>query len=117
MPGVIWADPDSKSYAALKNYYPSGGGVEFAFDPDTLRFAVGNPGPGYRSGRSPHQKLADAIEGGPNTVAGQFKRGPDGEIYTDENTGHYHQFWNDEVRDLIESTLSGWTGCRCSHDG
>ena len=82
-----------------------------------MTFAVGRPDFGVRLGRSAHQKLADLIDGGKNTVAGHFRRGPGGEIYTDENTGHYWKFWSDDVRHLLPETLSKWTGCKAVHEG
>lgn len=45
---------------------------------------------------SPHQRLAD--QSASTTLGGVFSRGPNGEIYTSENSGHYGKNWTPELR-------------------
>ncbi|KAG9609068.1 hypothetical protein KCV01_g4047, partial [Aureobasidium melanogenum] len=47
VPGVI-AINDQTSVAALRNYYPKRGGIEFVYDPETNTFATGKP---YSAGK------------------------------------------------------------------
>jgi filamentous hemagglutinin len=76
-----------RSTKAFQNYAP-GGATEFVFDSQTSRFVVGTPrvaGIG-----SPHQQLAAAIDAnGSSVVGGMFRRGSNGEILTNEFSGHY----------------------------
>lgn len=51
VPGTIGIT-DSSSVAALQNYYPKGGGVEFVYDPATNQFAAGSPMRGLFDGTS-----------------------------------------------------------------
>lgn len=99
---------DSTSVRALQEYYPKGGGVEFVYDPTTNRFAAGRPASGLFDG-SPHEQLAQAI--GSNrysseVVGGTFQRGPNGEFFTTENSGHFGNNWNNDVRAQFQQWLS-----------
>jgi len=63
VPGIIGISGQT-STAALNNYYPKGGAVEFVYDPVNNIFVVGRPSAGLFTG-SPHQQLARSI-GGPD---------------------------------------------------
>lgn len=107
-PGVLGVNANSKSVAAIKNYNPKNGGIEFVFDPKTKTFVVGSP-QGYAFKGSPHQKLAQTIDAdGKTVVGGTFSRRADGKIYTTENSGHYGQNWTPEVRKLFEDTMKSY---------
>lgn len=97
-PGVIGINSSTESVGAMKNYYPSGGSIEFVFDPKTNTFVVGAPKGGAFTG-SPHQQLAQTIEANESSVVGgMFSRGPNGEIITNESSGHFWQNWTPETR-------------------
>ena len=114
VPGVI-AITDNTSVGALKNYYPSGGGVEFVYDPTTSTFAVGAPKTGLFDG-SPHQKLVQSIGAkDENIVGGTFSRAPDGSIITTENSGHYGQNWTPQIEKQFQEWLSERVGVTVSH--
>ncbi|MCW7537066.1 polymorphic toxin type 43 domain-containing protein [Aquabacterium sp. A7-Y] len=107
VPGTIGIT-DSTSVKALQNYYPKGGGVEFVYDPTTSRFATGRPEVSLFDG-SPHEQLAQSIGSARNSsevVGGTFERGPRGEFFTTENSGHYGQNWNNDVRAQFQRWLS-----------
>ncbi|MBY4770294.1 polymorphic toxin type 43 domain-containing protein [Burkholderia ambifaria] len=114
-PGVIGIT-DSTSVNALRNFYPRGGGVEFVYDPTTNRFAAGSPARGLFDG-SPHEQLARSIGsfGNPSLVGGTFQRGPNGEFFTTENSGHYGTNWNDAVRGQFQPWLSNGLGLPVNH--
>jgi YD repeat-containing protein len=106
VPGVI-AINDETSVAALQNYYPKGGGIEFVFDPETNTFATGKPVGGIFDG-SPHQQLARSIGASEDSVVGgTLKRSSDGGFATTEHSGHYGQNWNDANRQQFQSWLTG----------
>jgi hypothetical protein len=99
-------EPGSASSKAIQNYFPStkNGSVEFVFDPKTNTFAVGKPT--NNLGGSPHQQLAETIKSdGSTLVGGMFRRGPNGEVITNEFSGHYWKNWTPEVRAKFEQTL------------
>lgn len=104
------------STAALKNYYPAGGGVEFVYDPATSTFVAGRPARGQFDG-SPHQQLAQSINASDEkvVVGGTFTRGPNGEFLTTENSGHYGQNWTDPVRAQFQTWLSSRVGKPVNH--
>ncbi|WP_288075000.1 polymorphic toxin type 43 domain-containing protein, partial [Pseudomonas sp.] len=105
-PGVLGLEPGSVSSKAIQNYFPStkNGSVEFVFDPKTNTFAVGKPT--NNLGGSPHQQLAETIKSdGSTLVGGMFRRGPNGEVITNEFSGHYWKNWTPEVRAKFEQTL------------
>lgn len=80
-------------------------GVEFVFDLDTRRFAVGRPKKGFGFG-SPHQTLAHWINPdfrSDRVLGGMFTRGSQGEIRTIEHSGHFGGNWTDQRRaELVE---------------
>lgn len=103
--GVLAVNANSKSVRAIQEYYPSEGAVEFVFDTRTNTFAVGKPNDGSIMG-SPHQRLAASIGAdGRTIVGGMFKRGPNGEILTNEFSGHYWQNWTPEIRQQFERVM------------
>lgn len=69
----------------------------------TNTFAVGKPT--VSLGGSPRQQLAESIGAQPSSVVGgMFRRGSDGEIITNEFSGHYWQNWTPEIRvDFVEA--------------
>ncbi|WP_208449922.1 hemagglutinin repeat-containing protein [Burkholderia sp. BCC0419] len=114
VPGVI-AITDNTSVGALRNYNPSGGGVEFVFDPTTNTFAVGKPKAGLFDG-SPHQQLVQSIGANDkNIVGGTFSRAPDGSIITTENSGHYGQNWTPQIWNKFQQWLSDRVGVPVNH--
>jgi hypothetical protein len=108
---------DSTSTAALRNYYPRGGGVEFVYDPAVNQFVAGSPLKGLFDG-SPHEQLAQSIRArnNPALVGGTFQRGPNGEFFTTENSGHYGHNWNNEVRFQFQQWLSGRVNAPVVHE-
>ncbi|MEO3863625.1 polymorphic toxin type 43 domain-containing protein [Acrocarpospora sp. B8E8] len=109
--GVIEVSGQVKSVAAFKNYYPKNGLVEYVFDPKTGRFAVGNPAAHEIStvGLSPHQRLAKSIDADTSTVVGgELRRGPKGEFFTDEMSGHFYQNWDYGVRLQFLETMESY---------
>jgi hypothetical protein len=74
------------------------------FDPTTNTFAVGKPNVNLSG--SPHEQLASAIGADRNrVVGGEFSRGPNGEIMTNEQSGHYWRNWTPEVRQQFVETM------------
>ncbi|MGG4207627.1 polymorphic toxin type 43 domain-containing protein [Paenibacillus jamilae] len=107
--GVLEVNSSSQSVKAIKNYYPKQGGIEFVFDPKTNTFVVGKPKDTSFFKGSPHQKLAQTIDADEKTVVGgTFSRGPNGEIYTTENSGHYGQNWTPEVRKQFDEVMKSY---------
>ena len=91
--GILALNELSKSNAAITNFRTQSS-VEYIFDPSTSTFAL-------RSNRSGamHSKLADSIGADRNvTVGGLLSTDGDGIIRTNEASGHFHQNWNDSVR-------------------
>jgi hypothetical protein len=41
-------------------------------------------------------------------VGGIFRRGPQGQLSTDEQSGHYHQNWTPEVRSQFVDFMKGF---------
>ncbi|WP_185879000.1 polymorphic toxin type 43 domain-containing protein [Variovorax sp. MHTC-1] len=104
--GVIGITDDTP-VTALQNYYPRGGGTEFVYDPATRTFAAGKPARGQFDG-SAHEQLARSIGANESkVVGGTMQRGPNGEFYTNENSGHYGQNWTPEIRADFQKWLSG----------
>jgi hypothetical protein len=124
-PGVGGAGPvagtigitDTTSTAALRNYFPRGGGIEFVYDPTDRLFVTGAPRAGLFTG-SPHEQLARSIGSfdNPQLVGGTLQRGPAGEFFTTENSGHYGHRWNDEVRGQFSDWLGGRVGMPVQHE-
>ncbi|MEZ4295816.1 MAG: RHS repeat-associated core domain-containing protein [Polyangiaceae bacterium] len=115
--GVLEVSPLAKSVAAFRTYSPGGSreAIEFVFDPNTERFAVGMPK--YRTPMySPHEQLAAAIGADRNAVVGGlFRRGPLGEILTNERSGHFWQNWTPEIRSRMKHWLQTRTGQTVIH--
>ncbi|WP_264559115.1 polymorphic toxin type 43 domain-containing protein [Flavobacterium sp. N2270] len=111
--GVLEVSKNVKSVAQFKNYNPKNA-IEFVFDPSTERFVVGSV-KSPTSGLSPHQNLAKLINGDKGVVGGMFKRGSNGEIITNEMSGHYHQNWTPEIRTKFKSFLESNTGQTINH--
>lgn len=108
--GVLEISPVIRSTKAFQNYKPKNA-TEFVFDPATNRFVVGRTsGPG-----SPHQNLARSINARNSVVGGMFKRGGNGEILTNEFSGHYWQNWTPEIRTQFQNFLGSATGQRIIH--
>jgi filamentous hemagglutinin len=105
VPGTIGIT-DSTSVNALRNYYPKSGGVEFVYDPKTNNFVAGSPMKGLFDG-SPHEQLAQTIgvRQSSSLVGGTFHRGPQGEFFTTEYSGHYGTNWNNAVREQFQQWL------------
>ena len=109
VPGTIGIT-DQTSVAALRNYYPKGGGVEFVYDPATNTFVTGRPTTDLFAG-SPHEQLAQSInDGDSQVVGGTLQRGANGEFITTENSGHYGQNWTDANRQQFQTWLSNRVG-------
>ncbi|WP_261765009.1 polymorphic toxin type 43 domain-containing protein, partial [Flavobacterium columnare] len=111
--GVIEVSNNVKSLAQFKKYTPKNA-IEFVFDPETEIFTVGrvkNP----ISGLSPHQNLARVINAGNNVVGGMFKRGANGEILTNEASGHFHKNWTPEIREKFVKFLEYQSGEEVKH--
>lgn len=111
--GVLEVSNSRKSSAQFKNYNPKNA-TEFVFDPSNNRFVVGKP-KNSTTGLSPHQNLAKLIHGDKNVVGGMFKRGANGEILTNEMSGHFHENWTPEIRAQFQSFLKNQTGQNMIH--
>jgi filamentous hemagglutinin len=97
---------DDTPVSALQNYNPRGGGAEFVFDPVTRTFVTGKPVRNQGDG-SPHEQLARSIGADESkVVGGTMQRGPNGEFFTNENSGHYGQNWTPEIRVEFQKWLS-----------
>lgn len=108
VPGTIGVNSESNSVKALQNYNPKGG-IEYVFDSKTNTFVVGKPKSGLFKG-SPHQQLAQSIGAERSTVVGgTFSRGPNGEIFTTENSGHFGQNWTPEIRQQFQDTMKNYS--------
>ncbi|MBD0376455.1 MAG: hypothetical protein ICV51_12585 [Flavisolibacter sp.] len=111
--GVLEISANVKSVGAFLNYKPSQA-IEFVFDPATNRFLVGKPN--INLGGSPHQQLVKA--GGlesDNIVGGMFKRGQNGELITNEFSGHFHQNWTPEIRKQFVKFMESQTKQKITH--
>ncbi len=49
--------------------------------------------------------IRNTIADGRTIVGGMFKRGPNGEILTNEFSGHYWQNWTPEIRQQFERVM------------
>lgn len=106
--GVLGVEPGSTSTSAIQNYYPKDGGIEFVFDPNTNTFVVGKPNGAGVTG-SPHQKLVQSIGSSESTaVGGMFTRGVNGEIITNELSGHLWQNWTNEIRQQFIDVMTDY---------
>ena len=108
------------------NYNPKdkglGRSIEFVFDANTNTFVVGKPKKNL--GGSPHQQLAKSIGansesinhgGDPNIVGGMFSRGTNGEIITNENSGHFGANWTPELRTRFQNVMDSY-GINVHHE-
>ncbi|RVU90814.1 hypothetical protein EH230_07825 [Flavobacterium columnare] len=111
--GVIEVSNNVKSLAQFKKYTPKNA-IEFVFDPETEIFTVGKVKSPI-SGLSPHQNLARVINAGNNVVGGMFKRGANGEILTNEASGHFHKNWTPEIREKFVKFLESQSGEEVKH--
>jgi hypothetical protein len=108
---MIEVSPRVKSTGAFQEFKPAGA-TEFIFDPTTNTFVVA----GQRVAGS-HAALAEAISANETkVVGGMFSRGPNGEITTNEWSGHYGQNWNDAVRQQFKSFMESKTGKPVMHE-
>ncbi|NUY82719.1 hypothetical protein HUK80_17585 [Flavobacterium sp. MAH-1] len=113
--GVLEVSPRVKSVAQFRNYAPKVA-TEFVFDPTTNTFVVGKVQMSTK-GLSPHQNLVKTINGDPKqVVGGMFKRGSNGEIITNEMSGHYHQNWTPQIREQFKKFLQSKTGQTVRHN-
>lgn len=114
--GVLGVEPGSTSTSAVQNYYPKDGSIEFVYDPTTKTFVVGKPnGSGFTG--SPHQKLVQSIGSSESTaVGGMFTRGANGEIVTNELSGHLWKNWTDEIRQQFVDVMTDY-GFDIIHNG
>ena len=104
--GVLEVSPLVKSTKAFQNYNPSSS-VEFVFDAGSNRFVVGRAA----GAGSPHQNLAGTISGeGSSVVGGMFQRGSNGQILTNEFSGHYWQNWTPQIRTQFQGFMESTTG-------
>ncbi|HCL4400944.1 TPA: hypothetical protein N2D31_006345, partial [Pseudomonas aeruginosa] len=104
------------SSKSLRNYYPStdSGSIEYVFDPISKSFAVGRP-KDFRPMLSQHQQLADSIGAADATVVGgKFWRGPNGEFFTNEYSGHYWRNWSEENRKVFVDVMNKY-GVKVEH--
>ncbi len=108
--GVLEVSPLVKSTKAFQNYNP-GSSVEFVFDASSNRFVVGRAA----GAGSPHQNLAATINGDSSVVGGMFQRGSNGQILTNEFSGHYWQNWTPQIRTQFQGFLESSTGQSMIH--
>lgn len=98
-PGVLEISRRCKSWAASFSYClpnrHAKNGIEYIFELDRAIFIYGLMN--YRSGLSPHEQLALALDLGTkpkNIVGGHLKWEKSSKtLYTTEQTGHYHELW------------------------
>ena len=105
--GVLGVNTSSISVKAIQNYYPKNGAIEFVFDPKSSAFAVGIPKSGFTG--SPHQQLARSIGADESSVVGgMFFRGINGQILTNESSGHFWQNWTPRVRQQFQDKMKDY---------
>ncbi|MFU3245624.1 polymorphic toxin type 43 domain-containing protein [Pseudomonas paraeruginosa] len=64
---------------------------------------------------SQHQQLADSIGAADATVVGgKFWRGPNGEFFTNEYSGHYWGNWSEENRKVFVDVMNKY-GVKVEH--
>ncbi|WP_143568896.1 polymorphic toxin type 43 domain-containing protein [Streptomyces amritsarensis] len=107
--GVLEVSDRVKSVGAVKNFNPKGE-RDFVFDPTTGRFATGAD-----QGVGGHDFLGSAIGADKSTmVGGRLRRGPDGELQTNQWSGHYGMNWDDSARKAFQDFM-GQHGITVSH--
>ena len=76
--------------------------------PGSGRFAVGRVGG--------HPELARSIGANPDqVVGGMFRRGSNGEVLTNEQSGHFYQNWNPVVREQFQRDMARMSGQTVVH--
>jgi RHS repeat-associated protein len=99
--GVLEVSDRVKSVGAVKNFSPKGE-RDFIFDPTTGRFATGAD-----QGVGGHDFLGSAVGADKSTmVGGRLRRGPNGELQTNQWSGHYGMNWNDSTRKAFQDFMS-----------
>jgi len=113
--GVIEISANIQSNKAFKNYTPNTS-IEFVYDSVNNIFVVGKPT--QNSGGSPHQQLAKSINSTDrkNIVGGLFRADGKGNIFTNENSGHYGENWTPEIRQQFVQFMKDQTGMNITHD-
>jgi filamentous hemagglutinin len=108
---------DTSSIAALKNYYPKEGGVEFVYAPTINKLAAGVVKRHALLPGSKHEQLALAIGAmaGMVIVGGTLSRGPNGEFFSTEQSGHYGRKWTPEIRQKFQAWFSARMGLPVIH--
>ncbi|MFI6861537.1 polymorphic toxin type 43 domain-containing protein [Streptomyces sp. NPDC050421] len=107
--GVLEVSDRVKSVGAVKNFSPKGE-RDFIFDPTTGRFATGAD-----QGVGGHDFLGSAVGADRSTmVGGRLRRGPNGELQTNQWSGHYGMNWNDSARKAFQDFM-GQRGITVSH--
>jgi hypothetical protein len=116
VPGVLEINSRTGVTGAVRNYKPRNGkSIEFIYDPVQNIFAVGKPRETVGL-ESPHEALARVSGADRRAVlGGMFNRGSNGEILTNENSGHYGQRWNDQKRRQFIEFLEQTTGYPVKH--
>lgn len=99
--GVLEVSDRVKSVGAVNNFSPKGE-RDFVFDPTTGRFATGAD-----QGVGGHDFLGSAVGADKSTmVGGRLRRGPNGELQTNEWSGHYGMNWNESNRKAFEEFMT-----------
>ncbi|MFG3505586.1 polymorphic toxin type 43 domain-containing protein [Streptomyces sp. NPDC047821] len=99
--GVLEVSDRVKSVRAVTNFSPKGE-RDFIFDPTTGRFATGAD-----QGVGGHDFLGSAVGADKSTmVGGRLRRGPNGELQTNQWSGHYGMNWNDSARKAFQDFMS-----------
>ncbi|WP_079052314.1 polymorphic toxin type 43 domain-containing protein [Streptomyces regalis] len=107
--GVLEVSDRVKSVGAVRNFSPKGE-RDFIFDPTTGRFATGAD-----QGVGGHDFLGSAVGADKSTmVGGRLRRGPNGELQTNQWSGHYGMNWNDSARKAFQDFM-GQHGITVSH--
>jgi len=114
VPGVIEISEEAKSTKQFLNWN-SKTGVEFVFDSENKRFAMGKAQIGTGS---PHQKLAQAIgsTNSKNVVGGTVSK-VDGKFIFTENSGHYGENWTPDIRKEFSVFIKQLTGVEVNNIG
>ncbi|TFE53863.1 RHS repeat-associated core domain-containing protein [Streptomyces sp. ICN441] len=98
--GVLEVSGRVKSVGAVKNFNPKGE-RDFIFDPTTGRFATGAD-----QGVGGHDFLGSAVGADKSTmVGGRLRRGSNGELQTNQWSGHYGMNWNDSARKAFQDFM------------
>jgi hypothetical protein len=122
--GVLEVSNNVKSVAGFKNYNPTKNPlynckcIEYIYDTKQKIFLVGQPKnvAGFE-GLSQHQQLQKIINASrENVVGGIFKRGENGEILTNESSGHFGENWNDNIRKEFVKFMEDLTGQTVKHE-